>query len=120
MSRILIVDDEVDVVKLMKLTLKKYGYEIFSATDGEMGVALSKETKPDFILLDVKLPKMSGYEVFKAIRKEPELTQIPIVFATADASVNVTENVELLGAQGYLLKPFAMSELIGKIQQFLN
>ena len=118
--RLLIVDDELDLLRLTTLFLRKKGYEILTATDGEMAVAVAKESKPDFILLDIKLPKIDGYEVFKRIREDPSLAKTPIIFATADASVHVSENAARLGAEGYLLKPFETTALIGKIEQCLN
>ena len=120
MSKLLIVDDELDLLRLTTLFLEKRGYEIVTATDGEMAIRVAQESKPDFILLDIKLPKLSGYEVFERIRGDLNLAKIPIIFATADASVHVSENAERLGAEGYLLKPFETTALIEKIERCLN
>jgi DNA-binding response OmpR family regulator len=117
---LLIVDDEPDLLRLTTLFLRKKGYEILTATDGEMAVKVAQECLPDFILLDVKLPKLNGYEVFEKIRADKSLPRMPIIFATADASVHVSENTTRLGAEGYLLKPFDAAALIQKIEQCLN
>ena len=120
MRRLLIVDDEPDLLRLTVLFLFKKGYEVLTAMDGENAVTMAKECKPDFILLDIKLHKMNGYEAFEKIRSDRSLSKIPIVFASADASVNVAENAKRLGAEGYLLKPFETTALIDKIKQCLN
>ena len=119
-KKLLIVDDEPDLLRLTALFLTKKGYDVLTAIDGEMGVLVAKESKPDFILLDIKLPKIDGYEVFRRIRGDRSLARMPIVFATADASVHVSENAERLGAEGYLLKPFETTALIDKIEECLN
>ncbi|MDD5216651.1 MAG: response regulator [Candidatus Omnitrophica bacterium] len=117
--RILIVDDEPDVVKLTTLRLERSGYDISIATDGDMAVLVAKQVVPDLILLDIRLPKLNGYEVFRRIREDPQLAKIPIIFATADDSGEVPENVQRLGAEGYLIKPFETAVLVKKIKQFL-
>ncbi len=118
-NKLLIVDDEPDVLRLTEFFLKKKGYEVLMATNGEVAITIAKENRPNLVLLDIKMPKMDGYEVFKRIRRDENLTKIPIVFMTADASTHVSENTEYLGAEGYLLKPFEMTALLNKIKQYI-
>lgn len=81
-KRILIVDDETDIVVLMKFTLEAHGFEVITAYDGEDGLAKAKTYKPDLIILDVLMPKMLGDEVAKQLKAEPECGSIPIIFLT--------------------------------------
>ena len=119
-KRILIVDDESDYLNLMSLSLKKNGYEIFIALDGEAAVEAVKEKKPDLILLDVKMPGMNGHETLERIRKVRSGLDIPIIFLTADSRYRSAEDVAHLSAQGYFLKPFDSKELLSKIRQCLG
>ena len=117
---ILIVDDEPDFLSLTALFLKRNGYELFTAPDGEKALLAVKEKKPDFILLDIRMPGMSGYEVLEKIRKDQSVPNIPVVFLTADTRICPPENLARLGAQGYFLKPFETGELLAKIRQHLD
>lgn len=81
-KRILIVDDEPDIVVIMKFTLETHGFEVITAYDGEDGLDKARQYKPDLIILDVLMPKMLGDDVAKRLRNEPESNTIPIIFLT--------------------------------------
>jgi CheY-like chemotaxis protein len=120
-KRILVVDDEPDIVKVVVFRLKKEGYDVQVAMDGQQGVDLTKTIKPDLILLDITLPKMNGYEVCERIKTDEAIKHIPIVFMTASVSTGVfSDRFPKTGAQGYVSKPFDFQQLLSEIHKFLN
>ncbi|HTL47822.1 MAG TPA: response regulator [Verrucomicrobiae bacterium] len=119
-KKILVVDDEPDVLKFVKLRLESQGYEVYTAENGETAIHVTKKIRPDLILLDIKLPLFDGYEVLRRVRGDPELSETPIVLATADASVRVQEGSKLLDANSYLMKPFDSEEMFKVISRELR
>jgi CheY-like chemotaxis protein len=118
---ILVVDDEPDIVKVVAFRLKKEGYDVHVAVDGAQGLALAETIKPDLILLDITLPKMSGYEVCERIKKNEGLKQIPIIFMTASLGEgHFAEMFPKTGAQGHVFKPFEFQSLLNEMHKFLN
>ena len=118
-KKILIVDDEPDLLKPSLFRLKKQGYETVSASDGEEALKIARDQKPDLILLDIKLPVLNGYEVCERLKADETMRAIPVIFLTADASVGVEEGAKKARAAGYLLKPFDINQLLAKIKEFL-
>src|SRR5258708_28920103 len=116
-KRILIVEDEKDVVDLLSLNLRKAGGFILStATDGAAGLAKAREEKPDFIILDLMLPKMPGLEVCKILKSDPTTRHIPILMLTARAE-ELDRIVGLeSGANDYVTKPFPPPEVIFRLK----
>ncbi len=115
--KILVVDDEESIVKIIEYNLKKEGYEVLSACDGEEGYRLACEKKPDLILLDIMMPKMDGYEVCKKVR---EKSNVPIIMLTARAEeVDKVVGLEL-GADDYVTKPFGNRELMARVKAHLR
>ena len=119
MKKILIVDDEVDIVAIVAVRLKKLGYEIVTAYDGKAGFDTAKKQKPDLILLDIRLPIMDGYEVCAKLRADDELKDIPVIFLTASTADKVGDKYKTYGAQDFLIKPFDPNELLEKIQRII-
>lgn len=116
MSRILIVDDEKELVSVIKRYFSMLGYEVIVAYDGEEALAqVLKE--PDIILLDVSMPKMNGYEVCQKIR---EMEDCPIVFLTAKSEIDEKVRGFSVGAVDYVVKPFEMEELNARIEAHLR
>lgn len=116
-EKILIVEDEKDLVKILKYNLEKEGYRVSVATDGEAGLATFRKEKPDLIVLDIMMPRMDGYEVCKAIRQE---SKVPIIMLTAK-----TEEVDRvlgleLGADDYVTKPYSVREVTARIKAILR
>ena len=119
-KRILIVDDEPDVLSVASFRLKKSGYEIITAVDGKMGLDMIASEKPDLVLLDLRLPLMDGLDVCKLTKSKQELKNIPIILFTATESITVADMVEQVGADDFIVKPFEPEKLLEKIKSFID
>jgi len=119
-EKILIVEDEKDIVKMLDYNLKKEGFKTLSAHNGEDGLDMARKENPDLILLDLMLPEMDGLDVCKAIKNEAKTSHIPIIILTAKAQ-ETDKIVGLeLGADDYMTKPFSPRELIARIKAVLR
>src|SRR6266487_899056 len=119
-KRILIIEDERDVVDLLTLNLRKAGYTLATATDGAAGLDKARSEKPAFIILDLMLPKMPGLEVCKILKSDPASRQIPVLMLTARAE-EIDRIVGLeFGADDYVTKPFSPREIILRIRAILR
>jgi len=119
-KKILVVEDETGMAKLLTLELTQNGYDVVCACDGEDGFAKYKMERPDLIILDIMLPKLNGYEVCRKIRREEEDNDTPILMLTAKK-----EDVDrivggVVGAQKYLTKPFDAEHLLSEIKELLD
>lgn len=112
--KILVVEDEIGIANFLKQGLEEENYEVFVANDGEKGLDSALKNKPDLILLDWMLPKMTGLEVCKSIRKKEAKT--PIIFLTAKDTVQETIEGLKAGANDYIKKPFSFEELLERIK----
>ncbi|MCE2712930.1 MAG: response regulator transcription factor [Cryomorphaceae bacterium] len=120
MIKILIVDDEEDIRELLSYNLRKEGYVVFSAENGENGLSLLREEKPDLVLLDVMMPGMDGIEVCETIRQIPGLSQTLICFLTARGE-DYSQIAGLdAGADDYVAKPIKPKVLISRINAILR
>jgi len=120
MSKILIIDDEPDVIDILAMNLKSAGYSVLTAENGVAGLNKARMEMPQLIVLDLMLPGMSGFEVCKALRKDAATAKIPIIMLTAK-SEEVDRIVGLeLGADDYVSKPFSPREIILRIQSVLR
>ena len=116
-KKVLIVDDEKNIVDIIAFNLKKEGFQVIKAGDGEEGLKKTFEQQPDIILLDIMMPKMDGYETCKKIR---EKLQTPIIMLTARAEeVDKVLGLEL-GADDYVTKPFGIRELVARVKANLR
>ena len=114
-KKILIVDDETNIVKLVEARLKSHGYEVVAAFDGQEGLDKVRLENPDLIILDVAMPKLNGLEVCQAIRSDEQYKNIPIVMLTASAqAMDIKKGMEK-GADAYVAKPFNPGVLVGII-----
>lgn len=119
-EKILIVEDEKDIVKMLDYNLKKDGFRTIIAYDGEEAISQANRERPDLIILDLMLPGIDGLEVCKSIKKEEKTSSIPIIMLTAKAQ-EADKIVGLeLGADDYLTKPFSPRELIARIKAVLR
>lgn len=118
-EKILIIDDDVDTLRLVGLMLQRQGYQISAATNGEQGLAKAWEEKPDLILLDVMMPDMDGYEVTRQLRKNPATTATPILMFTAKTQLDDKVTGFEVGADDYLTKPTHPSELQTHVRALL-
>ena len=120
MKRILLIEDDKDIVELVRYNLENDGYQFLSASDGATGLAQIRKAPPDLLLLDLMLPKISGLEICKEIRKDVSLNRLPILILTAKGE-EADRIVGLeLGADDYVTKPFSPRELVARIKALLR
>lgn len=119
-TRILVVDDEPNIVIPLKFLMEKNGYSVSVAETGEEALKLAVHDRPDLILLDVMLPVIDGYEVCEAVRKNPATRNIKIVFITALGSSVEMVKSRVVGADAYIKKPFANSEVLETVRKLLG
>ena len=117
MAKVLVVDDEASIVNIIAYNLKKEGYEVITAENGEDGLELALSENPDLVLLDIMMPKMDGYEVCRKLR---EKSNVPIIMLTARADeVDKVIGLEM-GADDYIVKPFDSKELVARVKAVLR
>ena len=119
-EKILVVDDEQNIIELIKFNLKNIGYSIITANNGIDAFELAKIEKPNLILLDLMLPKLNGFEVCKKIRKDENINLIPIIMITAKNEENDKILGLEIGADDYITKPFSIKELIARVNAILR
>jgi CheY-like chemotaxis protein len=119
MAKILIAEDERDIRDLVAFTLRFAGHEVFTASNGEEAVELAPKVNPDLILMDVRMPRMTGYEACKIMKADPDLKDIPVVFLSAKGQESEIQQGLASGAEEYLLKPFAPDQLTSRVKVIL-
>lgn len=117
---ILIIDDDPALLMGVSATIKKYGFQVVSAEDGNDGLAKAKEIKPDLILSDVMMPPPDGLELRRIMSQDPQLASIPFIFLTARSGVEDKVSAIMDGADDYITKPFVVYELIARISAVLR
>jgi DNA-binding response OmpR family regulator len=118
--RILIVDDEDDLVVVLRLGLEHAGYEVSSAADGEEGLRRVHAAAPDLVVLDLMLPKVDGYKVCRALKFDERFRQIPVVILSARSGEQDRQLARSVGADVFVSKPYEMTDLLGKIDGLLS
>jgi len=119
-KRILVVDDEPNLVLLVEARLKASGYEVLSASDGLTALEMAKREKPDLIILDLMLPKMDGFKVCGLLKKDFRYKKIPILLFTARAQDTDRQMGIEAGAEAYITKPFEPEKLLSKIKELIG
>jgi len=119
-KRILVVDDETQLVEMVKMRLEASGYEVLSAYDGQEALDKARAEKPDLIVLDLMLPKLDGYKVCRMLKFDEKYKSIPIILFTARAQESDKEMGSQVGADAYMIKPFEPQVLLSKIKEFLG
>lgn len=119
-EKILIVDDEQDLVKLVRFNLEKDGYKVISASNGEDALLLARKERPDLIVLDLMLPGIDGLEVCKKLKTDTELVNIAVIMLTAKGEESDITLGLKLGADDYITKPFSPKELVARVQAVLR
>lgn len=117
---ILVAEDERDIRELIVFTLQLDGFNVVDVANGEEAVKKALEIMPDLILMDVRMPKMTGFEACKALKAEEKTKDIPVVFLSAKGQESEVNTGLELGASDYFLKPFAPDELSGRVNKILT
>ena len=119
-KKILIADDEQNIVISLEFLMKREGYQVEVANDGEEAVRRIRASRPDLVLLDVMMPKKSGFEVCQEIRSDPEMAGIRILMLTAKGRDTEVAKGLALGADAYMTKPFSTRELVDQVRNLLE
>ena len=119
-KKILVVDDEEDVLLVLEARLQSQGYEVLTESDGMSGLARARHEKPDLIILDVMLPKLDGYKVCRMLKFDDLYRHIPIILLTARVQENDRKTGSEQGADAYLTKPFDAAQLLAEIKTLLK
>lgn len=119
MAKILIAEDERDIRDLIAFTLRFAGHEVVQAANGEEAYHLALQEKPQLVLMDVRMPKMTGYEACKAMKANDEIKHIPVVFLSAKGQEAEVQTGLEVGASDYILKPFAPDQLSKRVEEIL-
>lgn len=119
MKKVLIVDDEPNILMSLEFLMKKQGYKVFIARDGHEALDIIRQETPDLIILDIMMPEVDGYEVCRHIRESNEFPQTRIVFLSAKSKSSEIEKGYQIGADLYITKPFSTRNLVKSIQELL-
>ena len=119
-KRILLIEDETDMVYALTLQLEAIDYEVLSATDGQTGLDMARKENPDLIILDLMLPKMDGYKICRMLKFDERYKKIPIIIFTARVQDQDKKLGQEVGADAYITKPFDSKELLDKISALLK
>jgi len=120
MKKILIVDDEQDIVESLKFVLETNDYACYCAYNGEDGLKLAKELVPDLMILDVMMPKINGYKISRLLKYDNKYKDIPILMVTARSQEEDKLIGEETGVNEYITKPFDLNEVVSKVKQYLG
>ncbi len=116
-KKVLVVDDEEKLASNLKVFLELNGYEVFVGNDGEEGLKLAKEYKPDLIISDIMMPVMDGYTMLKELKMDDDLANIPIIMLTAKDGLS--DLCEIEGSAQFLVKPFDLNLLLEVVKKHL-
>jgi two-component system, cell cycle response regulator len=117
--KILVVEDEVTTLKLIKIVLQREGYQIVTATSGSEGLRKAQEFKPDHMILDIVLPGMDGFQVCQYLRREPETAEMPVIMFSGLDRPSEQQRAFEAGGDDYLTKPVKMADLLEKVRAAL-
>jgi DNA-binding response OmpR family regulator len=119
MATILVAEDELDIRDLIAFTLTYAGHEVIKATNGEEAYALAVQQKPALVLMDVRMPRMTGYDACRALKSNVETAEIPVVFLSAKGQESEVQTGLEAGAVDYILKPFSPDQLTKRVGEIL-
>jgi two-component system response regulator VicR len=121
MTKIMVVDDEPDLVEVVKLILESDGYEVVTASSGQEALDKIEKEMPDLVLLDIIMPRMDGWEVFSRIKSNPKTHGIPVIMLTAkDQRIDKLIGLHVVRVDDYITKPFGRAELLERIKRVLQ
>ena len=118
-KRILLVDDDAEIIESLRLALEANGFEVLVARDGNQGLALTEREEPNLVILDMMMPKRSGFLVLEKLRRTREESP-PVIMITANEGSRHKAYAEMLGVDDYIRKPFAMERLVESVQRLLE
>jgi DNA-binding response OmpR family regulator len=118
-KRILLVDDDAEIIEAMRFALENQGYQVVVARDGNQGLAMAERDDPDLVILDMMMPKRSGFLVLEKLRRTRPVP-LRIIMITANEGSRHKAYAEMLGVDDYLRKPFAMDKLVDSVQRLLS
>ena len=116
-ERVLVIDDSPTIVRVVQLVLTKAGFEVSSAPDGEAGLAAARAQRPDVILLDLNLPRISGHDMLRRLKQDPRFKQVPIIVLTTSGRPDDVRLAYEAGANAYLLKPVEFARFTEIMEQ---
>jgi len=119
-GRVLVVDDEPDLVRILQFGLQSAGYVVESASDGQEGLKKAREVKPDIILLDLMLPKLDGYKICRLLKFDERFKQIPIIILSARTQEGYQALAMEMGADRSVTKPYNFSEILAHVEELLK
>ena len=119
-KKILVVDDEIELVKAIQIRLEQAGYEVLAAYDGEKGLEKAKQYRPELIILDIMMPRMTGTDMATVLKMDKELSRIPVIFLTCLAEGVVDKEGSLMAGNRILAKPFELEELLLAIDEVIR
>ena len=117
-KRVLLVDDDPEIIDAIRYALEAKGFQIFIARDGNQGLAMAEREDPDLVILDMMMPKRSGFLVLEKLRRTRE-TPVRVIMITANEGSRHKAYAEMLGVDDYIRKPFAMDKLVDSVQRLL-
>ena len=120
LPKILVIEDELNIQKLAKANLTASGYEVLVAGNGEKGLELAQEEHPNLILLDLRMPGMSGWDVLMVLKTSQRLRKVPVIIMTATVPESEEYKIRGMRAAGFLTKPFSADELLRQVKQVLG
>jgi len=120
MATVLTVDDSPSIRQMIKLTLEPAGHAVIEADDGVQGFAKAQSNRPDLVITDLNMPQMNGLELIRALRKQPSLTGLPIVFLTTESNDALKQEAKSAGATGWITKPFKPEQLLAVVAKLVR
>jgi DNA-binding response OmpR family regulator len=118
--RILIVEDEPHIIESLSFVLGREGFVVSSVLDGESALETLRREPPDLVILDVMLPKLSGFEVLKVVKSDPALKSIPVIILTAKGQLQDRRLAEEIGSDGFMTKPFSNRDVVDNVRRLIG
>jgi DNA-binding response OmpR family regulator len=119
--KVVCIEDELEMIELVKLILSRHNYQVTGAVGGQQGLAKIQEIKPDLVLLDLMMPEMDGWEVYQKMKSSEEMRDIPVIVVTAKAqSIDRVLGLHIARVNDYITKPFGPQELLESVERVLN
>ena len=120
MKKILLVDDEPNIIMSLEYTFKKQNFEVFIARDGQEALDILKNEQPDLIILDIMMPNVDGYATIESVKKNEKLANCKVIFLSAKNKESDIEKGMQLGADAYMTKPFSIKKLVEQVNELLK